>query len=171
MGLLDEAIREHLELKRRRGAAPALVAREEQQALGPVRGGEPAVEDVRDTANADLTVDAAPRGEDRSDASTHAHAEGLSSIGQETAELDMRTVLDEEPDEGVAPVGPVAVEPIISAQAGAHERYARPPGAPDRTDEPVKEVHEETPDFLRDTPEQDRLRFEQRPQRDFDLDK
>jgi Flp pilus assembly protein TadD len=36
MGDLDEAIREHLELKRRRGADPAEVAREEQEALAPV---------------------------------------------------------------------------------------------------------------------------------------
>ena len=37
MGLLDDAIREHLDLKRRRGADPSEVARLEQEALGPVR--------------------------------------------------------------------------------------------------------------------------------------
>src|SRR5947209_18211356 len=37
MGLLDEAIREHLELKRLRGADPADVARMEREALGPAR--------------------------------------------------------------------------------------------------------------------------------------
>jgi hypothetical protein len=37
MGLLDDAIREHLDLKRRRGADPAEVERAEQEALGPVR--------------------------------------------------------------------------------------------------------------------------------------
>src|ERR1700732_4300642 len=36
MGLLDEAIREHLELKRRRGADPAEVARPQREALDPV---------------------------------------------------------------------------------------------------------------------------------------
>jgi hypothetical protein len=36
MGELDDAIRDHLELKRRRGADPAEVAREEQEALAPV---------------------------------------------------------------------------------------------------------------------------------------
>jgi hypothetical protein len=36
MGDLDDAIRDHLELKRRRGADPAEVAREEQEALAPV---------------------------------------------------------------------------------------------------------------------------------------
>jgi hypothetical protein len=42
MGLLDDAIREHLDLKRRRGADPSEIAREESEALGPVRRGEPA---------------------------------------------------------------------------------------------------------------------------------
>src|SRR3954471_4371713 len=37
MGLLDDAIREHLELKRRHGADPGDVARQESEALGPVR--------------------------------------------------------------------------------------------------------------------------------------
>ncbi len=37
MGLLDDAIREHLDLKRRRGADPTEVERSEREALGPVR--------------------------------------------------------------------------------------------------------------------------------------
>src|SRR5581483_12019718 len=37
VGLLDDAIREHLDLKRRRGADPAEVERAEREALGPVR--------------------------------------------------------------------------------------------------------------------------------------
>jgi hypothetical protein len=43
MGDLDEAIRDHLELKRRRGADPAEVAREEQEALSPVTRSHPIV--------------------------------------------------------------------------------------------------------------------------------
>ena len=39
MGLLDDAIREHLDLKRRRGADPTEVERLEREALGPVRRG------------------------------------------------------------------------------------------------------------------------------------
>src|SRR5438094_5539735 len=39
MGLLGEAIREHLELKRRHGAAPAEVAQPEREAFGPARRG------------------------------------------------------------------------------------------------------------------------------------
>src|SRR3954447_19739837 len=42
MGLLDDAIREHLELKRRHGADPDEVSRQEREALGaPVRGESP----------------------------------------------------------------------------------------------------------------------------------
>src|ERR1700759_2128467 len=37
MGLLDHAIRNHLDLKRRRGADPGEVERAEREALGPVR--------------------------------------------------------------------------------------------------------------------------------------
>ena len=37
MGLLDDAIKEHLELKRRHGADPGEVARLEHEALGPAR--------------------------------------------------------------------------------------------------------------------------------------
>ena len=39
MGLLDDAIREHLDLKRRRGADPTEVDQLEREALGPVRRG------------------------------------------------------------------------------------------------------------------------------------
>src|SRR5437764_4111170 len=44
MGLLDDAIREHLGLKRRRGADPAEIERAEREALGPVRRGPEDVE-------------------------------------------------------------------------------------------------------------------------------
>ncbi len=41
------------------------------------------------------------------------------------------------------------------------------PGEPAGDDE---DVLEETPDFLQETPEHDRLWFEQKPPRDFDFD-
>jgi hypothetical protein len=60
--------------------------------------------------------------------------------------------------------------------AEAQGRHAPP--APDPTAEPEPEadadgeedVLEETPEFLQETPEHDRLWFEQRPPRDFDFD-
>jgi hypothetical protein len=43
VGELEDAIREHLELKRQRGADPAEVAREEHEALAPVTRSHPVV--------------------------------------------------------------------------------------------------------------------------------
>jgi hypothetical protein len=41
MGVLDDAIREHLDLKKRRGASDEEIARAEAEALGPARRGAP----------------------------------------------------------------------------------------------------------------------------------
>jgi hypothetical protein len=72
MGLLDDAIREHLDLKRRRGADPAEVEKAEREALGPVRrdGSATALSDpaapvveiptARDTQPADFAFDVEP---------------------------------------------------------------------------------------------------------------
>src|SRR4051794_1000789 len=63
MGLLDDAIREHPELKRRHGADPDEVSRQEREALGaPVRGefAKPAGEAPEDAAEADESEAVAP---------------------------------------------------------------------------------------------------------------
>src|SRR5215207_6935078 len=60
MGLLDDAIREHLELKRRRGADPGEVARQEDEALGDPRGGEFARPEAAEDAEPDAEAVAAP---------------------------------------------------------------------------------------------------------------
>src|ERR1700741_5203314 len=60
MGLLDDAIREHLDLKRRRGADPTEIERAEREALGPVRRGpEPAADEELAPAGSPLAQDAA----------------------------------------------------------------------------------------------------------------
>ncbi len=98
MGLLDDAIREHLELKRRRGADPGTVAREERDALAPV------FPDESDDQGGDLEADqAVVAGVEQvvGGVSLEEHAAGdpppadLSTVGQETAELDMQAVMDE----------------------------------------------------------------------------
>jgi hypothetical protein len=202
MGLLDDAIREHLELKRRRGADPGVVAREQREALEPVprdersvAGGDVAVaEDVAaddGTAdNADVTAAGADgpapvRAEllaDHLDVAPTSAADSIdpSAVVQETAELDMQRVLDGREDQTVAEAGAAAdeeslewevpgeaaVEPPADVRHEAHDAA----GNVDAAERP-EDVLEETPDFLRDTPEQDRLWFEQRPPRDFDFDK
>ena len=65
MGLLDDAIREHLDLKRRRGADPAELERAEREALGPVRRkGDVATADYPGDADEafDAEVDDVPAG-------------------------------------------------------------------------------------------------------------
>src|SRR3954462_12659249 len=58
MGLLDDAIREHLELKRAHGADPGEIAQLEREAFGPARRGPeplevPAATDIDSTAPAE----------------------------------------------------------------------------------------------------------------------
>jgi hypothetical protein len=184
MGLLDDAIREHLELKRLGGADPGDVAREEQDALGPVR---------RDGDAAQAADES--RGEAPSDTSRSSFMDAEpgpavgSSPSQETVEINMEAELsggsDSElvasspPSERAAPVGHPAhtqgpVEDSLEWEVPGEASPDRPTGEPEagvdgEDAEHVEDVLEETPDFLRDTPEQDRLWFEQRPPRDFDF--
>jgi hypothetical protein len=173
MGLLDDAIREHMELKRLRGADPSEVAREEKDVLGRVpRRGDPQ-ESAAEPLAAGESEDHYKKAEQWESAddeepafgseaspepSLPARGEDFANVGQETAEIDMRTVLDEhhagEDDEDSSRVDP-----------------AQPARTLDENGEAVEDVLEETPDFLRDTPEQERLWFEQQPPRDFDFDK
>jgi hypothetical protein len=196
MGLLDDAIREHLELKRRRGADPDEVAREEREVLvSPESEAEPtqAPPDLADAAGVDEQPPAA--------ALSSIHEGDLVHTSEETVELDMRTILENDQSEhAISRSG--AAEGVSTGQrpvpAGARRSDAAPPtgdaspdslewevpndpgkegdsqgqqavaGAPEDT---IEDVLEETPDFLRETPDQDRLWFEQQPPRDFDFGK
>ncbi len=189
MGLLDDAIREHLELKRRRGADPGEVAREQREVLDTADGqpptedaataqGFPAQPAVSGAPLVDRPGGAQPESTAVGDASpgavpaepvkTVAPAEPAGGGAGETAELDMSSVLGEDAEH--APNEGTASESI----EGDSLEWEMPEGAAAReaaAEEPDDDVLEETPDFLRDTPEQDRLWFEQRPPRDFDFDK
>ncbi|HEY3829989.1 MAG TPA: hypothetical protein VGL57_12410 [Solirubrobacteraceae bacterium] len=102
MGLLDDAIREHLELKRLRGADPSEVARDERAALGPLESedGEAygsAETDLESEGEADGYHEEAPavEGADRNggDADRSTGAE-VPRSSEETMEVDMRTIID-----------------------------------------------------------------------------
>jgi hypothetical protein len=121
MGLLDDAIREHMELKRLRGADPGEVARQERDALGPVvrehedESPNPAQDDL---GNADPAHGNGTHGD--SDLSMDPHPErgpDFANVGQETAELDMRTVLDEQLGEDA-----LEQEPAILGETPGQER-------------------------------------------------
>lgn len=115
MGLLDDAIREHLELKRRRGADAAEVAREERAALEPVldHDGAPAgeedvhadalpaedferYEESHEAAHAPPPAAAPEEGAVWHDGDADHRLGDISTGAQETAELDMQAVLHDE---------------------------------------------------------------------------
>ena len=122
MGEFDDAIREHLELKRRHGRDVAVAARQERRTRGTVRRGRPAVEEPWGTTNAEFAVEDRRAGKDPADAAGRAHSQLPLSPDQETAELDMRTVFDQQHAEGIAAAGPV-----VAAPAGQGPTAERPP--------------------------------------------
>src|SRR5262245_23233971 len=112
MGILDDAIRDHLELKRQHGAQSAELKRLEDEAFGPpARPGEPEFGDGG-AAVAQATVPA--NGERASEEPRDAEA----ATAEEPA-ADAVTVAEEEPDAGGAP----PLEP--SAGADASEAQTR----------------------------------------------
>lgn len=189
MGLLDDAIREHLELKRRHGAAAEEVKRQEIEALSPVpRRGEPEpTYEPQDSTPVEVAA-----------------------AGEETQILSPPPVMP--PAEQPVMPEPAGHEPVIEDFATAEQPAAvpvpepgeagadlwlddsseappsdvlEPPGDDQSTtafsaadvaeaagdEAPIEEdVLEETPDFLQETPEHDRLWFEQRPPRGFDFE-
>ena len=156
MGLLDDAIREHLELKRRHGADPDEVSRQEREALGaPARG---------EFAQPGGAAAAAPEDESAAPAEPAAPEEPESEVDEELREPPA----DAEQAEAAAaheedPWLPDEDEPgAVAAPAEVVEPDEEPP---------AEDVLEETPEFLQETPEHDRLWFEQKPPRDFDWDK
>ena len=150
MGLLDDAIREHLELKRRRGADAEEVTRQEQEALGAPQRAE--------------FAGAAPAATAEPDAIEDAPVEDAPA-----PDLEPEPVPEREPEPDI-PLDQATVEytPPPLEEPGELEELQEPPAPPEEGEE---DVLEETPDFLQETPEHDRLWFEQKPPRDFDLDR
>jgi hypothetical protein len=248
MGLLDDAIREHLDLKRRRGADPAEVERAEREALGPVRrnrdpgdadepqdqvpanGGSaydqdeiPAAYELDETyAGGDLGYEedgdqewgaGAPAGTDATDPrsdllddleedepwmapepspgreSGSIRPRSLGAPSEEAAPLEDWTAAGDD-ELAAEPFPSMPDSPGRSADSGSPHRPADPgpphppadPGGGETTEFNVEEAMrstdgqrdddmlEETPEFLQDTPDHDRLWFEQRPPRDFDFE-
>jgi len=175
MGLLDDAIREHLELKRQHGANPDEVARQEQEALGAPRRAEFA---KAGEAEPDEAVAAEPLPEDEPPV---VEAQDPVDAGDEREPFDVESIeappAEPEPDAVEPPPEPEASEAGYEEDPWlADERDEVPAGETldhPKPDEPgpAEDVLEETPDFLQETPEHDRLWFEQRPPRDFDWDK
>ena len=157
MGLLDDAIREHLELKRRSGADPGEVARAEHEALAPIFPAEPVASDEEsallydDAAEAPVEQSAAATAPEEDFVVEAAEDADFSSVGQETAELDMQAVLEEQlpqpPD--TTPIAPVTARPVRAMSAGELDATEwEVPGSSDQAPAPE------------DIPGQERLSFE-----------
>jgi hypothetical protein len=163
MGLLDDAIREHLELKRAHGADPAEVAAQEREVLGA--GQQPAADAATITEEPyEAAAEAPPAIEDAPPLAEPVEDSPVrgDTIGQPTVEYDVLGA-----DEAAPASERFAPEPDLDWSDPA----PAPSGEPDAdaaSDEP-EDVLEETPEFLEETPEHDRLWFEQRPPRDFDF--
>jgi hypothetical protein len=210
MGLLDDAIRQHLELKRQHGAPEQELQRQEEEALGPARrdvapaepsGGDGEVEletpdeavaaaseqetELFDADAAEETVLEEPESaldEPRSavDGPESALDEPESALDEPESALDET---DEEAQGEAEPEGVPEPEDMPPSPAPfdadtAFEGFSER-DAPDEDEEPEdrrepdsdqSDVLEDTPDFLQETPEHDRLWFEQKPPRDFDFD-
>ncbi len=156
MGLLDDAIREHLELKRKHGADPDDVARQEQEALGPGRRNE----------FAQPEGESAPEPEEEPPAAIAA---------DELEEADEADEADELPEgePGIEEAPPAAEAPGYEEDPWLDEDRDEVPSDEALQPPPTGEqdVLEETPEFLQETPEHDRLWFEQKAPKDFDFDK
>jgi len=123
MGMLDEAIREHLELRRLRGVDPGELAREEEAAFGTP--GEELVDRSYGDAWPETEATAAAMEESAGIAVAVGAREEALYAGQETAEIDMRTVLDlDAHDTGEGRQGPGGMDRDIAApvSAGAASR-------------------------------------------------
>ena len=194
MGILDDAIREHLELKRKHGVPEDELERQEEEALGPARrdvAHQP--EEAEQTAGATATAEAE-------------HDEPSAAAEEETALFDMEAPeVEREEPAAVQHEEPAAEAPVVDQPPGGME--PREPAEPrpylgdtephgfeavdqdedldedqavvedraldedeDEDAEEDQDVLEDTPDFLQETPEHDRLWFEQKPPRDFDFD-
>ncbi|HEX8208331.1 MAG TPA: hypothetical protein VF587_19870 [Solirubrobacteraceae bacterium] len=208
MGLLDDAIREHLELKRRRGADPAEVEKQEREALGPIGAlQEPAapalpvqdepldddpleddaigyddgrvpLDDERDALAGHDAYDDDP--DPFEDAHTALHDDPLppeprAPAGAVRADFDDPPARDSEPPPRENPLPRADPPPAVSQPTEQYsvddleELRREDEGEPDRPEGEGEDVLDETPDFLQEAPEHDRLWFEQRPPRDFDF--
>jgi hypothetical protein len=163
MGSLDDAIREHLELKRRLGASDEEIKEKETEAFG--KGNRPAPPEPEPAApepGPELDAHEEPFiDEDLAAAEPAANGDHGTvewDPGDLSSPRSTRTADEDfEPDEV-----PADEALTVRDERRRQEELAAEPAEED--------VLEETPEFLEETPEQDRLWFEQRPPKDFDFD-
>jgi hypothetical protein len=238
MGVLDDAIREHLELKRKHGAPDEELRRQEEEALGPARrevappdevegDGEPAaeakgrpaepvaepaepvaepVEPAPFDAETSLLAEPKPERFPEEEAAAVSQAaepvepepepfpeEEAAAVSQAAEPVEPEPEPFPEEEAAAVPQAAEPVEPLPEPEQSEEDEeavfdpsdegaLAGDPRTVPTLDEDgdgadsehesgsAGDVREDTPDFLEETPEHDRLWFEQKPPRDFDFD-
>jgi hypothetical protein len=171
MGLLDDAIKEHLDLKRKHGAPEEDVQRQEEEALGPVRRDAAEQPESADAELVEAAGDEAPAAEEPPPAADEVAGEPGAPEEPEELIFEEEGFLAAEEAEGSVsdPGATQEYDPFAEDEVAREEE----PAAADQeegTGEEAGDVLEDTPDFLQETPEHDRLWFEQKPPRDFDFE-
>jgi hypothetical protein len=173
MGSLDDAIREHLELKRQHGASEDEVKQQEQEAFGRDRRPSPEPSVQEQVADDPLAPDDLGAPDELAAAELEAaepEANGQPATPVEPAAYDDLPASTFEPEL----LDPDEVPSDESLEPGMSVRETRDEGPDWAPREPrpgaASDPLEETPEFLEESPEEDRLWFEQRPPKDFDLD-
>jgi hypothetical protein len=173
MGLLDDAIREHLDLKRRRGADPSEIERAEREALGPVRRGPEVTGDEPAPPEADAELKTGYPHPDAVLPEPEAdHAPALSETWEPLQEDPELRALEEreEPTPYESPRAPDG-DPLMDDAQGSGEPHgtmpphpadvaqaaesgslpaphpADPPASPVHHDEPFAQVDRETEEY------------------------
>ena len=154
MGTLDDAIREHLELKRRKGAPDDELEQKEAEAFGG--GGASAPAAPQDSAHADEPAPE-PLDDDLIEPDEVLPEESLEPNGTMPPDKGESALRTEELAIGETGAGEVE-------EVGPLEQWD------EEVEPPAEDLLEETPEFLEETPEHDRLWFEQQPPKDFDFD-
>jgi hypothetical protein len=130
MGLLDDAIREHLELKRRRGADASEISQQESDALGPVRRSPEGVPDLSDLDPLhDTELAAEP---------------DAPALSEAPSPWEEETTVHAPPSEPIYEPPPVPAAPA-APPAAAYEPPAVPPPPPPASPPPLPDETEEPP--------------------------
>ena len=188
MGILDDAIREHLELKRSHGAPDSELQRMEDEAFGPpTRPGEPDFPESDGGAGQAANGAGFPQAAEAQAAEAEAPPEEHLLDEEEQLPTDeghtaAEAVEDDEVDaEGETALydqtGEPAETPIESLDTVEHpmpEEDVEDEGAGEPTGDEEdagddEDVLADTPEFLKDAPEDDELWFEQGKPKDFDF--
>jgi hypothetical protein len=167
MGTLDDAIREHLDLKRRLGASDEELEQKETEAFGA--GGAPAPAartEAEPEPEPEFQVERRTPPTDRAPE----EADPWEPPGSNEDLLDPDEVLPQDALEANGFHAPPTEREREPAPSEPEELHEDPLDEWEGEPEPTEDVLRETPEFLEETPEHDRLWFEQKPPKDFDFE-